>query len=78
MGEELEVYRVNASYDKIIENARAFIDVGGRAEWRMIVFKHNQHQIEEAEELARKYGFKHFSLQYSISLSLCGCSIEYI
>ena len=64
--EELSLYRINASYDKIIENARAFIDAGGNAEWRMIVFKHNQHQIEEAEELSRKYGFKYFSLQYSI------------
>ena len=64
--EELSLYRINASYDKIIENARAFINAGGRAEWRMIVFKHNQHQIKEAEELAKKYGFEHFSLQYSI------------
>lgn len=64
--EELSLYRINASYDKIIENARAFIDAGGNAEWRMTIFKHNQHQIEEAEELARKYGFKHFCLQYSI------------
>ena len=63
--EELSLYRINASYDKIIENARAFIDAGGNAEWRMTVFKHNQHQIKEAEELARKYGFEHFSLQYS-------------
>ena len=63
--EQLSLYRINASYDKIIENARAFIDAGGNAEWRMTVFKHNQHQIEEAEELARKQGFKHFSIQYS-------------
>jgi MoaA/NifB/PqqE/SkfB family radical SAM enzyme len=60
--EELSLYRINADYNKIMENAKAFIDAGGRAEWRMIVFKHNQHQIEEAKEIAKEYGFHNFTL----------------
>ena len=38
--EELSLYRINASYDKIIENALSFMEGGGKAEWRMIIFKH--------------------------------------
>ena len=45
MGPELSIYRVGANYDKIIENAKAFIDGGGNARWVMIVFKHNQQQM---------------------------------
>ena len=60
--DELSLYRINANYEKIMENAKAFIDAGGRAEWRMIVFKHNQHQIEEAKEIAKEYGFHNFIL----------------
>ena len=63
--EELSLYRINASYDKIIENALSFMEGGGRTEWRMIIFKHNQHQLEDAKKLAKQYGFDKFSYQYS-------------
>jgi MoaA/NifB/PqqE/SkfB family radical SAM enzyme len=61
----LPLYRINANYDKIIENAIAFIEAGGQAEWRMIIFKHNQHQLEDAKSLAKQYGFHKFTYQYS-------------
>ena len=67
--EELSLYRINADYNKIIENAKAFINAGGQAEWRMIVFKHNQHQIEEAKEIAKEYGFHNFTLILSNRLT---------
>jgi MoaA/NifB/PqqE/SkfB family radical SAM enzyme len=41
------LYRIGTDYDKIIENARAFIDNGGRAVARFIVFKHNEHQYND-------------------------------
>jgi len=63
--EALSLYRINANYDKIIENAIAFIEAGGQAEWRMIIFKHNQHQLEDAQKLAKQYGFQKFTYQYS-------------
>ena len=28
----------------------------------MLVFKHNQHQIEEAKQIAKEYGFHNFTL----------------
>jgi MoaA/NifB/PqqE/SkfB family radical SAM enzyme len=52
------LYRVGVDYNKVIENAKSFIDEGGFAVWKFIIFKHNQHQIEEATHLAKEMGFK--------------------
>lgn len=54
------IYRRGTNYQKAMENARAFIDSGGRARWEFIVFRHNEHQVEEAEWLAQEYGFEEF------------------
>ena len=56
----LQNYRVGADFYKILDNARAFIDTGGKAMWRMIKFKHNEHQIERAREIANEMGFWQF------------------
>lgn len=53
-------YRIGTNFDKILDNARAFIDAGGIAEWSFIRFKHNEHQVDAARELAEKIGFKKF------------------
>jgi MoaA/NifB/PqqE/SkfB family radical SAM enzyme len=53
----LHFYRRNVKYSKVIENARAFIDAGGRAQWNFIVFKHNQHQVDTVQKLGRELGF---------------------
>src|SRR5207302_493437 len=42
------LYRRNTSWPRILESVRAFIGGGGRALWDYIVFRHNEHQIEEA------------------------------
>ena len=57
-----DIYRINVPYNKVMENARAFIDAGGQAHWRMIKFKHNQHQFDQAKKLSKDYGFKSFEL----------------
>lgn len=57
------LYRVGTNWHKIITNARAFIDAGGVADWMFIRFKHNEHQVEEAERLAKEYGFKRFTVK---------------
>lgn len=59
------IYRIGTSYDKIIENATAFIQSGGLAEWAYIRFKHNEHQVEEAKQRAYKLGFKEFVMKDS-------------
>ena len=56
----LHLYRKNVKYEKVIENAQAFIDSGGRAMWQMIVFKHNEHQVKQAEQIATDMNFFKF------------------
>lgn len=53
-------YRISTDWNKIIRNAKIFIDSGGEARWDMLVFDHNKHQIEECESLANALGFKEF------------------
>ena len=53
-------YRVNTDYNKVISNATAFIEGGGRAGWQFLEFKHNEHQIPQARALARELGFEEF------------------
>jgi MoaA/NifB/PqqE/SkfB family radical SAM enzyme len=59
------LYRVNTVWSKIISNAQAFIDAGGSAHWDMLVYAHNEHQIESAENLARSMGFTWFRSKVS-------------
>jgi MoaA/NifB/PqqE/SkfB family radical SAM enzyme len=54
------LYRRNTNFDKIINNAESFISAGGRAVWNYIVFEHNQHQVEQAQQLSAKLGFREF------------------
>ena len=54
----LHLYRRNVSYNRVIENASAFIAAGGKAQWNYIVFKHNEHQVEQAKEVSRLIGFE--------------------
>jgi MoaA/NifB/PqqE/SkfB family radical SAM enzyme len=54
------LYRIGANWDKVMANAEAFISGGARADWHFILFKHNQHQVDQAHDIAHKMGFKHF------------------
>ena len=47
------IYRRNVRWQKVIENANAFISTGASAHWDMLVFEHNKHQVEEAKETDR-------------------------
>lgn len=57
------LYRRNTNWKKIMENAKAFIDAGGIAHWDYIVFQHNEHQVEEARQLAKDMGFRNFNVK---------------
>lgn len=59
------IYRVNVKWDKVIANAKAFIDAGGEAEWQWIAFRHNEHQIDQAKEFAIAQGFDRFIVRKS-------------
>ena len=58
-------YRVNTDFDKIIKNANTFIRHGGRAEWAMIVFDYNEHQINQCSDKANQLGFANFTFEYN-------------
>lgn len=59
------LYRVGVPWKRVIENAQSFIDAGGRAKWQMIVFKHNEHQIEECKRMSKEMGFYGFICEHT-------------
>jgi MoaA/NifB/PqqE/SkfB family radical SAM enzyme len=54
------IYRINTNFNKIMENANAFIKAGGKAHWEYLVFEHNEHQVDEARKLSESMGFVSF------------------
>jgi sulfatase maturation enzyme AslB (radical SAM superfamily) len=60
-----QVYRKNVDWRKVMSNAEAYIAAGGSAHWDMLVYKHNQHQVDECEQLAKDMGFKWFRAKVS-------------
>ena len=58
-----QLYRQNTDFQKIISNASAFINAGGRAVWNFLVFEHNQHQVGQAKQLSKDLGFADFTVR---------------
>lgn len=58
-------YRVNVNWKKLMSNAQAYIAAGGSAHWDMLVYRHNQHQVDECEKLAKEMGFTWFRAKVS-------------
>jgi len=54
------IYRQATNWNKIIDNAKSFIDAGGNAVWQFIPFRHNEHQIKECMKMATSLGFSRF------------------
>ena len=52
------LYRKGVKFENAINNAQAFIEAGGKAQWNFIVFKHNEHQIDHARMLGEIVGFE--------------------
>lgn len=68
-----QIYRRHTDFDKIIENAKAYINnTKAKSVWMFIPFKHNEHQIDTAKELAKSIGFSHFALNHSARFLLRG------
>ena len=59
------LYRQGVDWQKLMANASAYISAGGSAHWDMLVYRHNQHQINECEALARDMGFSWFRTKVS-------------
>jgi MoaA/NifB/PqqE/SkfB family radical SAM enzyme len=57
------LYRQDVQWNKIMERVKWFIENGGNATWKFIIFKHNVHQRNQAEDLANSMGFKKFLVE---------------
>lgn len=63
------LYRRNVNWQKLKSNAEAFIKGGGIAIWEYLIFKHNEHQIEEAKQLSASIGFTKIILKTALGVS---------
>jgi hypothetical protein len=59
------VYRKNVDWYKLMANVQAYISAGGSAHWDMLVYQHNEHQVDQCEQLARDIGFTWFRAKVS-------------
>tara|TARA_R110002051_G_scaffold132662_1_gene206258 strand:- start:555 stop:1649 length:1095 start_codon:yes stop_codon:yes gene_type:complete len=50
------IYRRNVVWKKVWENINVFQKAGGNGQWNFLVFKHNEHQVEEAKRIANSIG----------------------
>jgi len=57
------LYRQDVDWQVLQRNFGAFIAAGGDAQWKFIVFDHNQHQAAQAQQLADAWGFSLFSME---------------
>ena len=57
-----EIYRQGTNYQKVVDNATAFINNGGYATWQFIPYAHNEHQIKDCIKTSQQLGFKKFKL----------------
>lgn len=63
LGDTNAIYRRGTKFSLIEKSMRAFFAAGGEAEWDFIVFRHNEHQVEEARAFAKELGFKKFNVK---------------
>lgn len=55
------LYRRNVKWGKLMSNVESFIKAGGVAGWDYLIFKHNEHQVTDAETLSKQLGFAEFN-----------------
>lgn len=60
-----DIYRSGVMWHRVMLNADSFIKAGGRAHWDMLVFKHNEHHVNNCREHAKKLGFVRFRTKVS-------------
>lgn len=60
---EHELYRRGTNWQKIIDNAKAFIEAGGKARADVLVFEHNEARVDELEKFLYEIGFEHVNIK---------------
>jgi MoaA/NifB/PqqE/SkfB family radical SAM enzyme len=59
------IYRKNAKWKSIMTAVDSTTGKGFKTIWKFIVFKHNQHQIDQARSLSKELGFDEFKIVHS-------------
>ena len=59
------IYRREVKWNQLMDNVKAYLQSGGNATWQFIPFKHNEHQVEQAQELSKQMGFTSFKIKKS-------------
>ena len=59
------IYRRGVDWNKLMENAKSYINTGAAAHWDMLVYEHNEHQVDDCEHLAKHMGFSWFRAKVS-------------
>lgn len=59
------LYRIGTNWSTVIKNATAFISAGGDARWDMLVFQHNEHQVDACRQISTDLGFKDFYVKHT-------------
>ena len=54
------LYRRGVSWHRVMQNVKTYISAGGPAHWDMLVYQHNQHQVQQCQDLAQSLGFRWF------------------
>ena len=62
------LYRVGVKWERLEKNMKAFIAAGGHAILDFLIFKHNEHQIEDVRKYFSDLGFK--SIQQKRALGM--------
>ena len=63
------LYRRNVEWSALMENVKAFVNAGGGASWDYLIFKHNEHQIQEAKLFSAQIGFREFIPKKALGVS---------
>ncbi len=59
------LYRKNSNWQQIMMAVNTVVGCGINTEWQFIVFKQNQHQIQQAQTLSKQLGIKNFRVHKS-------------
>lgn len=57
-----ELYRQQTKWNVVLGNAINFIQAGGHATWKMIMFDHNRDDVETCRKLSKMHGFSKFEV----------------
>ena len=52
------LYRVNVNWERVENSMDVFTQAGGKGLWVFLIFEHNEHQVEEAERMAKLFGLE--------------------